>query len=172
MLAFFGTPVAFWWSCEPHTSGGIMPITKYNFRRPILSPWRDLEAVQNRLAGVFDDPSRSRRGWTPSVNVSETKDGLEFTAELPGLSEDSLSIELEDNVLTISGEKTEQVTEGDEERRYHVSERHYGSFRRTFSLSRAINGDDITATFDNGVLTIRLPKAAEAKGRTIKIAKN
>ena len=149
-----------------------MPITNYNFRRPILSPWRDLAAVQNRLAGVFDDPSRSLRGWTPSVNVTETKDELELTAELPGLSEDNLSIELEDNGLTISGEKTEQVTEGDEERRYNVSERHYGAFRRTFSLSRAINGDDIAATFENGVLTVRLPKAPEAKGRTITIAKN
>jgi HSP20 family protein len=150
----------------------MMPITRYKSRRPILSPWRDLQAVQNRLAGVFDDPTRSWRGWTPSVNVSETKDGLEFTAELPGLSEDKLSIEIEDNVLTLSGEKIEQVTEGDEERRCHVSERHYGAFHRTFSLSRTINSDEIVATFENGVLTVLLPKAAEAKGRTIKIAKN
>ena len=149
-----------------------MPITKYTFRHPSYSPWRDLEQVQNRLAGFFDNTAVSRRSWTPSVNVSETKDGLELTAELPGLSEDNLSIELEDNVLTISGEKTEQATENDEERRYHVSERRYGAFRRTFSLSRAINGDDIAATFENGVLTILLPKAPEAKGRTIQIGKN
>jgi len=149
-----------------------MPITKYRFRRPSHSPWRDLEAVQNRLAGVFDNPSRSERGWTPSVNVSETKDGLQLTAELPGLSQEDVSIELEDNVLTISGEKTEQVVEGEDERRYLVWERNYGAFRRTFSLSRAINSDDIVATFENGVLTVNLPKAPEAKGRTIEIAKN
>ncbi len=89
-----------------------MAITKYKFRHPSYSPGRDLEEVQNRLAGFFDNPSAGRRSWTPSVNVSETKEGLEVTAELPGLSEENLSIELENNVLTISGEKTEQVTEG------------------------------------------------------------
>ncbi|MCH8930997.1 MAG: Hsp20/alpha crystallin family protein [Proteobacteria bacterium] len=149
-----------------------MAITKYRFRYPSYSPWRELEDVQNRIAGFFDNPPASRRSWTPSVNVSETKDGLAVTAELPGLSEENLSIELEENVLTISGEKTEQVTEGDEERRYHVWERSYGSFRRSFSLPRTISGDDVTATFENGVLTILLPKAPEAKGRTIEIAKN
>ena len=149
-----------------------MPITTYKFRRPSYSPWRDLEAVQNRLAGVFDNPSRSRGSWTPSVNISETKEGLELTAELPGLSKENLSIELEDNVLTISGEKTEPVTEGDEERQFLVLERNYGAFHRTFSLSRAISSDDIVATFENGVLTVALPKAPEAKGRTIEIAKN
>jgi HSP20 family protein len=149
-----------------------MPITTYKFRRRSYSPWLDLEAAQNRLAGVFDNPSRSPRSWTPSVNVSETKEGLELTAELPGLSEENLSIELEENVLTISGEKAEPVTEGDDERKFLVRERNYGAFHRTFSLSRAINSDDIVATFENGVLTVVLPKAPEAKGRTIEIAKN
>ena len=90
-----------------------MAITKYKLRHPTYSPWRELEEVQNRLAGFFDAPSASRRSWTPSVNVSETKDGLELTAELPGLSQEDVSIEFENNVLTISGERTEQVTEGD-----------------------------------------------------------
>ena len=86
-----------------------MPITKYRFRPASYSPWRDLEVAQNRLAGLFDSPLASRTSWTPSVNVSETKDGLELTADLPGLSQDDLTIELENNVLTISGERTEQV---------------------------------------------------------------
>ena len=116
--------------------------------------------------------SASRRSWSPSVNVSETKDALELTAELPGVPQDNLSIELENNLLTISGETSEQVTEGDEERRYHVWERSRGSFRRSFSLPRTISGEDIAATFENGVLSILLPKAPEAKGRTIEIAKN
>ena len=149
-----------------------MAITKYKFRHPSYSPWRDLEEVQNRLAGFFDNPSAGRRSWTPSVNVSETKEGLEVVAELPGLSEENLSIELENNVLTISGEKTEQVAEGAEERRYHVWERSYGSFRRSLSLPRTISSDGIAATFENGVLTILLPKAPEAQGRTIEISKN
>ncbi len=149
-----------------------MAIMKYAFRNPSYSPWRDLAEVQNRLAGFFDNPLVSRSSWTPSVNVSETKDGLELTAELPGLSREDLSIEVENNVLTISGEKTEQVTEGEEERRYHVWERSYGSFRRSFSLPQTISGDDIAATFENGVLTVLLPKAPEAKGRTIEITDN
>ena len=91
---------------------------------------------------------------------------------MPGLSREDLSIEVENNVLTISGEKTEQVTEGEEERRYHVWERSYGSFRRSFSLPQTISGDDIAATFENGVLTVLLPKAPEAKGRTIEITDN
>ena len=149
-----------------------MAITKYTFQNPSYSPWRDLAEVQNRLAGFSDNPLASRSSWTPSVNVSETKDGLELTAELPGLSREDLSIELENNMLTISGEKTEQVTEGEEERRYHVWERSSGSFRRSFSLPRTISGDDVAATFENGVLTVLLPKASEAKGRTIEIANN
>ena len=149
-----------------------MPITKYNFRPASYSPWRDLEHVQNRLAGFFDGASAGQRSWTPSVNVSETKDALELTAELPGVPEDNLSIELENNLLTISGETSEQVTEADEERRYHVWERSRGSFRRSFSLPRTISGDDIAATFENGVLSILLPKAPEAKSRAIEIAKN
>ena len=149
-----------------------MPIMKYTFPPAISSPWRDLERVQNRLAGFFDTPSAGGQSWTPAVNVSETKDTLELTAELPGVLQDNLSIELENDLLTISGEKTEQVMEGDEERRYHVSERGNGSFRRSFSLPRTISHDDIAATFENGVLSILLPKAPEAKGRTIEIAKN
>ena len=149
-----------------------MPITKYRFRPASYSPWRALEVAQNRLAGLFDSPLASRTSWPPSVNVSETKDGLELTADLPGLSQDDLTIELENNVLTISGERTEQVMEGEEERRYRVWERSSGSFRRSFSLPRTISGDDVAATFENGVLTVLLPKASEAKGRAIEIANN
>jgi hypothetical protein len=77
--------------------------------------------------------------WTPPVTVAETPDELLFTAELPGLSEEHVSIELENDVLTISGEKSEERTEGDEERNYHLWERSYGSFRRSFSLPRAVD---------------------------------
>ena len=148
-----------------------MAITRYALRKPSYSPWRDLADVQNRLTGFFDDIPVGRRSWAPSVNVTETADALTLTAELPGLTEDSLSIELENNVLTLSGEKSEHVTEEDEELRYHVVERRYGSFRRSFSLPRTVKSDDIAATFENGVLTVSLPKAPEAKGRAIEISK-
>ena len=151
-----------------------MAITHYTLRRPTVSAWRDLENVSNRLARVFDDVStgNGRSGWNPSMNVEETKDELLLTAELPGLAEENISIELEDNVLSISGEKTEERTEGDEERRYHLWERRYGSFKRTFTLPRTVSGEGIRADFENGVLRVHMPKAPEAKGRKIEIAKS
>ena len=149
-----------------------MAITKYTLRNPIYAPWRDLEEVSNRLSRFFDEPGAATgQAWAPSVNVSETKDELLLTAELPGLAEEDVTLELENNVLTISGEKIEQRTEGDEERRYHVWERRYGSFMRSFTLPRTVVSDEITASFHNGILTVRLPKAPEAKGRKIEISK-
>jgi HSP20 family protein len=151
-----------------------MAIIRYPFRSPTYSAWRDFDEVTNRLARLFDDVN-VRRGnggiWAPPVSVAETADELIFTAELPGLSEDDVSIEIENDVLTISGEKTEERTEGEEERSYHLWERSYGSFRRSFTLPRAVNPGDATAEFENGVLEVRLPKAAEAKGRRIEIGK-
>jgi len=152
-----------------------MAITRYTLRNPGLSPWRDLEEVSNRLARLFDESSLSTGTnggtWVPAVNVEETKDELVLSAELPGLTEESVSIEMENNVLTISGEKSEERTEGDEERRYHLWERRYGAFQRSFTLPRTVKGDAIRASFDKGILRIHMPKAAEARTRKIEIAK-
>jgi len=149
-----------------------MAITKYALRRPAHRGWADLDT--NRLSRLFDDsffaPARAS-GWVPAVSVSETADELLLTAELPGLGEDDISIELENNVLTISGEKSDVHDESDAERRYHVIERTYGSFSRTFTLPRTVDGSSIVATFEHGVLNVSLPKAAEAKGRRIEISK-
>ena len=149
-----------------------MAITKYTLRNPAYAQLRDLEDVSNRLSRFFFDEAAPSGTWAPAVNVSETKDELLLTAELPGLSEENVSLELENNVLTIAGEKVEARTEGDEERRYHVWERRYGSFTRSFTLPRTVVGDEITAEFNHGILTVHLPKAPEAKGRKIEIAKN
>jgi HSP20 family protein len=152
-----------------------MAIVRYPTRSVTYSPWRELDEVTNRLARMFDETGmRSYNGstvWAPQVNVAETADELVFTAELPGMSRDQVTIELEQNVLTISGEKVEERTEGEEERKYHLWERTYGSFRRAFTLPRPVNAEDVTAQFENGVLEIRLPKAPEAKGRKIEISK-
>jgi HSP20 family protein len=151
-----------------------MAIVKYPYRNAAYSPWRELDEVSNRLARLFDESTLRRSDgnlWSPPVSVAETADELVFTVELPGLTEDQVSIDLENDVLTISGEKTEVRTEGDENK-YHLWERSYGSFHRSFTLPRAVSGADATAHFDKGVLEIRLPKAPEAKGRKIEIAKN
>ena len=151
-----------------------MAITKYSVRRPAYRSWNDFDDMSNRFARLFDDSvfAAPREGrWMPAVSVSEAKDELLLTAELPGLTEDDITIELENNVLTVSGEKNEVREEGDEERKYHVYERSYGSFSRSFTLPRTVDGQNIVATFENGVLTVKLPKVPEAKGRKIEIQK-
>ncbi len=151
-----------------------MAITRYTFRNPSLSPWRELEEASSRLSRFFDDfsaggSSEGAATWLPAVNVEESKDELVLTAELPGMKQEDISIEIENNVLSISGEKTEQRTEGDEQRRYHVWERRYGSFQRSFTLPRTVKADDVRAHYEAGILEIHLPKVAEAKSRKIAI---
>ena len=153
-----------------------MAITKYIRRRPIHSGWRDLEAMSNRMSQFFDTVPFSTdsvdRGWAPHVDVIETDEELTLTAELPGLSENDVMINLENSVLSISGEKTAIRNEDETEQRSHVWERRYGSFNRSFTLPRTVSTEDISALFENGVLTIHMPKVPEAKGRTIEICKN
>ena len=112
------------------------------------------------------------RGWAPHVDVIETDEELTLTAELPGLSENDVMLNLENSVLSISGEKTAIRNEDETEQRSHVWERRYGSFNRSFTLPRTVSTEDISALFENGVLTIHMPKVPEAKGRTIEICKN
>ena len=112
------------------------------------------------------------RGWAPHVDVIETDEELTLTAELPGLSENDVMINLENSVLSISGEKTAIRNEDETEQRSHVWERRYGSFNRSFTLPRTVSTEDISALFENGVLTIHMPKVPEAKGRTIEVCKN
>lgn len=151
-----------------------MAIIKYPWRTPTYSRWSEFDEPFNRLARFFDEPFiRPSDGmWAPAVSMFETKDELVFTAELPGMSEKDITVEFENDVLTFSGEKTEERMEGDDERRYHLFERSYGSFRRSFALPHTVKGEEVEATFDKGILTVRLPKMAEAKGRKIEISKN
>jgi HSP20 family protein len=149
-----------------------MTITRYARRSPFLSPWLEVEDMSNRLHRLFGEPSNgeaSRRSpWSPTVNVEETSEELLFTAELPGMSIDDIAIEVENNVLSLSGEKKEEKEES-EDRRYHLWERKYGSFKRTFTLPRTVKTEKITAHMKDGVLFIQVPKAPEAKSRKIAI---
>ena len=107
-------------------------------------------------------------GWAPPVEVSETPEALQLSAELPGISEKDITLNLENNVLTISGEKGEEK-ESEPGRTYYQCERYYGAFQRSFALPRTVDADKISAHFDKGVLTVTLPKLPQAKGRMIRI---
>jgi HSP20 family protein len=105
----------------------------------------------------------------PKVEVSEDKKAYEITAELPGVEEKEVTLTVQDDVLTLSGEKKSEREE--KEDGYHMSERSYGSFRRSFRLPDDVNADKISAKFDKSVMTITLPRVvrAKSKGRSIPI---
>lgn len=105
----------------------------------------------------------------PKVEVSEDEKTYAITAELPGVEEKDVTLTLQDQMLTISGEKKSEREE--EEEGYHMSERSYGTFRRSFRLPEDVNADKISAKFDKGIMTVTLPRTAKAKpkGRRIPI---
>lgn len=136
--------------------------------------WRELDQLSNRLSQMFEPVSSqpmpsSTGGWVPAVSVEETENELILIGELPGMKPTDVDVQLENNVLTIRGSKTEHRKEGEENRRYHVWERSYGSFERSFRLPYTVRADDISAGFEDGLLRIRMPKAPEARTRRIEV---
>ena len=104
---------------------------------------------------------------SPAVDVVEKDDAFEITAEVPGLDEKNIEVKLANGILTIRGEKTEEKEEKDKS--YHVSERHYGSFQRSFQLPEYVDADKVSAAFAKGVLKVTLPKTPNAKRNDRKI---
>ena len=105
--------------------------------------------------------------WAPSVDVSETDNGFEVYAELPGVTKDDLSVSVKDNLLTLSGEKRQEKVA--DTQNYRRVERRYGSFQRRFTLPADINTDNIKAEFTDGVLTLSIPKSETAKPTEVPI---
>lgn len=140
-------------------------------RTLIRNPWREFDALTNRLGLALDTPfshGGTLREWQPVVSVEERADEVVLTAELPGLGAADIDLEVEDNVLTLRGRK-EEVKEESEGTRYHIQERWYGSFSRQFTLPRSVSSQGITADFSDGLLRVRMPKVAEARSRRIEI---
>jgi HSP20 family protein len=123
-------------------------------------------AFSDFLAPVNEDAVSTRR-WMPAVDIKETPEALTFSAELPGLTKEDVQITLENNVLTIAGER--KFEKDVKEENYHRLERSYGSFARSFTVPGNVRFDRVDASFANGVLHIVLPKAEEAKPRKIEI---
>lgn len=141
------------------------------------SVWDELSSARREMDRVFDrffNPSTTEglSIWAPAVDVRETNDELHVTAELPGLKPEDVNVTVENGVLTISGEKKQEVQEGKEDGDYYLFERRYGRFERSFTLPRSVNADRVKARFENGILTVALPKAEEAKPRKVQIEVN
>ena len=140
-------------------------------------PFRDMVTLRERMNKLFEDMAASRgeekelatSSWAPAVDIYETENEVVLTAEIPGIEEKDVEIKVEDNTLTLRGErKFEKETK---EENYHRIERAYGSFFRSFSLPNYVDQDKIEAQHENGVLKIRMPKRSELKPRKVKILK-
>jgi HSP20 family protein len=105
--------------------------------------------------------------WTPNMDISETKDSLVAKVEVPGMDPKDIQISLQENLLTIKGEKRQEKEEKDEH--YHRVERAYGVFTRSVRLPVAVDASKVTASFKNGLLTVTLPKTPSARGTTIPV---
>jgi HSP20 family protein len=144
---------------------------------PFLTLGRDVQDAENRLRRLLGPdfgfntlPMNEPVGWVPNVQIVESDAELLLTAELPGLQKNDVELAIENEVLTIRGEKREEKKEeknGDQ--RYLVWERTYGEFVRTFTLPRSIDTAKISAEMKDGVLKIHLPKGGDPKARGHKI---
>jgi len=137
------------------------------YRMTTTSPIFGLRREIDRL---FDDTfARDGMQWTPAVDIKETEKDLSVELELPGLKPEDVENTAENGVLTVRGEKRSERKEG-EDNRYHVVERAYGSFLRTFQLPQGIDEDQIQADFENGILSLTIPKAALPQPKRIQIS--
>jgi HSP20 family protein len=128
---------------------------------------RTNEMIRSAFAGLPELPAFE---WFPAVNMSEGKDEFTLTAELPGLAAKDVSIDYCDGVLTIRGEKEQEETKKEDDRKYYMWERRFGSFQRSFPFPGGIDESKITAEFKDGVLTVHMAKAEEAKAKHQTIA--
>lgn len=134
-------------------------------------PFEEINTLRNRMdrlwtrMSVEDQPSLAN--WSPTSDILETKDEIVIKAELPGIDEKDVDVEIESNMLTIKGER--KAEKDVEEKGYRRVERAYGTFLRTFTLPPNVEAEKISATFAKGVLEVHMPKKEDAKPRTIKV---
>jgi HSP20 family protein len=141
-------------------------------------PFDPFERLHKQIDDLFSN-SWLTRAWPghgpaggavmPSLEVSEDERQIVATAELPGIDEKDVEVTLDDNVLTIKGEKKAEREEKDEKKSYHLVERSYGAFRRSLALDADVDAANVKATFDKGVLKVVLPKTPQQQAKTTKI---
>jgi len=148
-----------------------MALTRWDLFKGLVNVPQDADRLFEEFLGRFPVELEGGSGtWSPAVDVSEDKDNIYFTVEIPGMSKEDVKVTMLDNILTIQGEKKQEKE--DKNVNFHRLERSYGFFSRSFTLPAAVKADKIKAAYQNGILRIELPKAEEAKPKEIPISAN
>lgn len=138
-------------------------------------PFKELRSLQDEMNRLFmtslprniSEEEMTSGGWSPSVDIYESEGEIVLEAELPGMKSEDFEVSIENNVITLKGERHfGKKEEGDN---YHRVERAYGSFTRSFSLPRSVSDESTSAEFNNGILRVSLPKEEDAKSRKIEV---
>jgi len=152
-----------------------MSIVRWNPTHDIPSWPSEVFSLQREMNRMFDsffrggsrEDETTLSAWTPAVDIAEHDDAYIVKVELPGVIKDDVKITLESNILTIRGEKKQEKET--KKQNYHRVERAYGSFQRSFTLPTTVKSDRIDAVYKDGILTVTLPKAEEAKRKQIEV---
>jgi HSP20 family protein len=140
-----------------------------------FEPFREFATLQDRInrafresyAGADRDESLTTSSFAPAVDVYEDEHKVTLKIEVPGIDEKDIDVRVENNTLTVHGER--KIEKEEKEENYRRVERQYGSFTRTFTLPQTVDNENVSANYDKGVLKISLPKKAEAKPKQIKV---
>ena len=138
-------------------------------------PFREVATLQDRMNRLFRDSFNQAGGdealtsstFAPAVDVYEDEHNVTLKIEVPGIDEQDIDVRIENNTLTVHGER--KIDKEEKEENYRRVERHYGAFTRTFTLPTTVDSEKVAANYDKGVLKITLPKKAEAKPKQIKV---
>jgi HSP20 family protein len=148
-----------------------MALIRWSPRQEVWDPFASLVEIQDEINRAFGATVNRRNGFeavfSPAIDVTVEKDNVVVKADLPGLSKDNVTVTLQDNYLTITGEKKHETEK--KEADYFLSERVYGSFTRTIELPVAVDSQKIEARFKDGVLHVTLPKTEDAKPKQIEV---
>lgn len=140
------------------------------------NPFREMEELNERLGHFFGRAPIGTRGnnehlavadWAPAVDIKEDEKEFLITAELPGVAKENVKVSVDNGILTLQGERRLEKDEKNE--KYHRVERSYGSFTRSFTLPEGTDGTKVSADHKDGVLSVHVPKCAEAKPRTVEV---
>lgn len=134
-----------------------------------LGTLNEMRREMDRLFGALPEWGGDNGAWLLPADVRETDDAIEYAIEIPGMRADDIDLTVEKDVLTISGEKKFERDEGREEGGYHVTERRYGRFERSFRVPANVSAEEVTARYENGVLMVRLPRTEESRPRRIRV---